>query len=633
MTAIGKLSPDALHSRLVPHDTMFLDWSTYQHDGIVELLRSKALLTVGQALASLSPDTLQARGLLIPFFWTSLLLNQTCVAVHRVPLIYLSSAEEHALYAELLAAQGDWQNALSIAEQARTLGERPMTKGVYGAVLTHFQPDQGAETLRAAIREAEAQGEAWHSLYFSTTLIQTLFSSGVFVEAAFRGQWCMKTAQALGFIEEPALGHHARTWMFAQLLTQPTDKHPTGVRSTSLTGQLEYRASMADQLLVQDDISEAVTLCQVLWEENIDRSLVGPLGHMFVRALLERGDVKTALRVAQEAHGLTLDLDPTNHRLAVLAHAMTMSFLDPASAIPLLEQAFNLFQTPRCAVRSIQAGLHLIRAALSTGAFSKAHEAANLIRPWFCELGLGGVAYLAGPASEFQAALNLLRESSETLPLRLQFLGAMEATRHGEALLHLRKRHAELLVLLVLHPEGLRGEELAAELYEDEGTFERCKVEIGRLKSTMNIGSRPYRLLDHVEADFLTVIRLVQEGELRQAVALYHGPLLSWSTAPGVVAEREYIDETLRQAALHTGDPEALWGLAQLWQDDLELWEALVKCLPASDPRRFQVQARVKVCTESWERHPNNGCKQRTVRLPSPSVLSPAFTRAAKERG
>lgn len=598
MEAADKAPLDSSHLALLTRNATFLEWSNYEHDDIIELLRSKALPTVGRTLADLSPEALRARGLIIPFFWTSLLLDQTYVAVRRVPLGLLRSADEQALYAELLATQGEWQSALSIAEQALASDETSITKSIYGITLTHFQHDQGVETLRAGICDAEAQGNAWHNLYFSTALIRILVSSGAFAEAAFRASWCSKTARALQLTEEPALERQVQVWTFAQLLTQPYDKDEVR-ESTSPASQPEHSVSLADQLLVQGNINEALTIYQALWHENIERSRASSLGHMLVRVLLEQGNVEDALKVAKEAHSLTLDL-PTRY-LTLLTRAMALSFYEPVPAIPLLEQALDLSQTFRCAFRSVQAGLYLIRALLLVDAYARAHEVADLIRPWFCELGPDGVTYLSGPASEFQATLQLLCKPEGSPLLRMKFLGAMECMQHGEALCSLRKRHAELLALLVLHPKGLTGEELAAKLYGDEGNFERCKVEIGRLKHRISIDNRPYRLLGDVEADFITVIQLLQDGELQQAVALYRGPLLPLSTAPGIIAEREYIDETIRQAALRTGNPEALWTLAQLWEDDLELWEELAKHIPEDDPRQFQVQARVKVCTEAWK--------------------------------
>ncbi len=46
---------------------------------------------------------------------------------------------------------------------------------------------------------------------------------------------------------------------------------------------------------------------------------------------------------------------------------------------------------------------------------------------------------------------------------------------------------------------------------------------------------------------------------------------------------------------------EALLTLAERLEDDLEVWEAALKVLPESDPRRALTLARVKRLSEDWE--------------------------------
>jgi hypothetical protein len=85
-----------------------------------------------------------------------------------------------------------------------------------------------------------------------------------------------------------------------------------------------------------------------------------------------------------------------------------------------------------------------------------------------------------------------------------------------------------------------------------------------------------------------------------QALALYRGPLLPKSEAPEVVAAREQLDETLRQAVLASGNQEALWALAERWPEDLELQEVLIASLDKGDPRRASALARVKGLERTW---------------------------------
>lgn len=149
-----------------------------------------------------------------------------------------------------------------------------------------------------------------------------------------------------------------------------------------------------------------------------------------------------------------------------------------------------------------------------------------------------------------------------------------------------RRRGLEVLVLLLSHPEGLSGPQLAKALY-GKPNVEAVKVEVSRLRGIgFEIASRPYRLLNPPAADFLDLKQLIAEGCLREALALYQGPLLPKSFAPGIETLRRELEYELREAVLASQDPNLLYTLAQRLEDDLELWEVVLKTLPSDDPRR-----------------------------------------------
>ena len=90
--------------------------------------------------------------------------------------------------------------------------------------------------------------------------------------------------------------------------------------------------------------------------------------------------------------------------------------------------------------------------------------------------------------------------------LRLRALGrdTVEATVSGQRIV-LPRRRSEIVVLLALHPDGLTAEQLARELYGDEGKRMSVRSEISRLRRQLGglLGGNPYRLLSDVRADFL----------------------------------------------------------------------------------------------------------------------------------
>jgi hypothetical protein len=97
-----------------------------------------------------------------------------------------------------------------------------------------------------------------------------------------------------------------------------------------------------------------------------------------------------------------------------------------------------------------------------------------------------------------------------------------------------------------------------------------------------------------VEADFLTVARLLEAGELRAALTAYRGPLLPGSDAPGVARLRSLLDQQARASLLADPDASLLdaWTRGPSGADDLAVWEALVAALPAWSPRRAVAAAR-----------------------------------------
>ena len=127
----------------------------------------------------------------------------------------------------------------------------------------------------------------------------------------------------------------------------------------------------------------------------------------------------------------------------------------------------------------------------------------------------------------------------------------------GGRRLRLGRRHSELLVLLLVHPEGRTGDQLGFDLYGDDLNPVTVRAELSRLRRILGpelLDSRPYRLRAELDADFLTVTRLLERGRVAEALDAYAGPLLPSSDAPGVARLRRLIDGRLRAAVLAAGD-------------------------------------------------------------------------------
>lgn len=192
--------------------------------------------------------------------------------------------------------------------------------------------------------------------------------------------------------------------------------------------------------------------------------------------------------------------------------------------------------------------------------------------------------------------------SPATLPaarptLELRFLGpAPTATLNGRPL-RLSQRHADMLTLLTMHPDGVSAEQLATGVYGERGNPVTARAEIHRLRAQLGpsvVSSGPYQLAAEVVADWSAVRESLRAGQVRAAAARYRGELCPASEAPSVIEERETLAATLRRAVLDSGDVEAMWLLAETvtGAHDVELAERLAAELPTSDPRHAAMTTR-----------------------------------------
>ncbi|MFE7776409.1 GAF domain-containing protein [Streptomyces sp. NPDC057445] len=207
------------------------------------------------------------------------------------------------------------------------------------------------------------------------------------------------------------------------------------------------------------------------------------------------------------------------------------------------------------------------------------------------------LAFVGAVARAAESHLALLAPPSARHAVQLTALGRDEALLvTDDRKLRLSRRHSEILVLLAHHPEGLSGDELLLELYEDEHvTPVTLRAELSRLRALLGprlLLSRPYRLAGPPDTDFDTVARRLASGAVAAALGGYPGPLLPGSRAPGVGRLRHRLADQLRAALITRADPGLLsdWAYSPWGEDDLPVWQALASALPKG--RRAAAQAR-----------------------------------------
>ncbi|MFI1015962.1 GAF domain-containing protein [Streptomyces sp. NPDC020965] len=215
------------------------------------------------------------------------------------------------------------------------------------------------------------------------------------------------------------------------------------------------------------------------------------------------------------------------------------------------------------------------------------------------------LAFVGAVARAAESQLALLAPPPAVGSVRLRALGRDEAllTADGRTV-RLSRRHSEIVLLLAHRPEGVGGDELLIELYEDESvTPVTLRAEVCRLRHLLGpelLRSRPYRLAARVDTDADTVSRRLASGAVQAALGAYAGPLLPASRAPAVARLRRRLEDQLRAALIARGDPGLLtdWAYSPWGENDVAVWRALAGALSAS--QRPAALARVREL-DGWQ--------------------------------
>ena len=253
------------------------------------------------------------------------------------------------------------------------------------------------------------------------------------------------------------------------------------------------------------------------------------------------------------------------------------------------------------------------------------HEA---VHPWSCSAvpvldpctgSTIGVLDVTGSADAVAPlVLPLLQATSRALQAELRAQGARRAPAApahllltgrrppqlllGEGAVELSGRHAELLTLLHLAPDGVRGAELAEDLHGGASAESTVRAEVVRLRRVLEvnggpaIASRPYRLQGEVDSDLQQTRSALARGDLDTALAHWSGELLPGSDAPAIRRLSAQVDAHLRELVLGSGDAAQLWAYAQRPEaaHDLEVLMTILQIAPADAPERTAAATRAR---------------------------------------
>lgn len=325
---------------------------------------------------------------------------------------------------------------------------------------------------------------------------------------------------------------------------------------------------LVDLLLAMHRLPEAIEVAQQL-VSAVGKDLLPLFAWTVVRVYQLAGQSESALQLARAA---LASQNPDPKVLGIGQLSLGRALFPRPEAIPYFEQADLLLS-------SISVGHAVVaRAFLAQMKNQPLSEPdAALLEQW-------------SPLS-----LSMLPEP--TLPTRglyLRTLGTVEL-RGPQGPIALRPRGTDLLVLLLTQPDGYHWEDLAVAMYGANRSG-ALKAELFRLRQALGngIASRPWRLEQPIDADFLEIRRRLARGNLMGALLLWQGSFMPASKAPAIDELRRSLEEELRQAVLVSRNPTALFKLLEYFPEDLELAEALLELLDESDYRYYGVAALVR---------------------------------------
>ncbi len=224
------------------------------------------------------------------------------------------------------------------------------------------------------------------------------------------------------------------------------------------------------------------------------------------------------------------------------------------------------------------------------------------------------LALVNAAAQLVEAELGVMQARAEVADLRAQtppeieVLGVEALGRkraeivRGDERLKLSRRHSEIVVMLILHPD-LDDTRLARELYGENGLAATARAELSRLRRILGdrLPSTARRLEGAVEADFSQLECALDLDDIDRAIKLWRGELLRGSTVPLIVEARERLELRLRDLLLSRPGTALLkrWLETGGGRDDIEAARELIRRLGPDDPDQAAAASRLRRLSRS----------------------------------
>ena len=170
--------------------------------------------------------------------------------------------------------------------------------------------------------------------------------------------------------------------------------------------------------------------------------------------------------------------------------------------------------------------------------------------------------------------------------LYIRAFGVPQVHFNGKVMV-LTPRQIEILTILALCPQGMTLDTLHQALYGER------KVSVGTLKAEMSqlrdllggmLGSRPYRILAHIEADFLQAEQALDAAYIETALKLCSGVLLPKTESPFLCAWRDCLESRLSSAIFKANETDMLFKHVARYPEAIDAVERLIELTPNGHP-------------------------------------------------
>lgn len=174
----------------------------------------------------------------------------------------------------------------------------------------------------------------------------------------------------------------------------------------------------------------------------------------------------------------------------------------------------------------------------------------------------------------------------QTQQLYIRAFGVPQVLFNNKVLI-LTPRQIEILTILTLCPQGLTLDTLHQALYgERKVSMGTLKAEMSQLRDILGgmLGSRPYRILAHVEADFLQAEQALDSAYIETALKLCSGVMLAKTESPFLCSWRDCMESRLSAAIFRANETDVLLKHIARYPDAIDAIERLIELTPSNHP-------------------------------------------------